>query len=158
MAARTTAFSSYKTYLMCYNTTESDYKRLCNIKKLPDLGGSPEALETTTLSNSQNTYTPGLQTFDQLSFTANYTTAMFDSVAGVCDNESTYSYAVFLGDDGEDGKFYFDAIGNVFKSGVGVNEVQEMTVTLSPATDIVKDSAPATPKGATFTPATDSNS
>ena len=157
MAARTTAFSSYQTYLMCYNSTSSDYARLCNVKDIPDLGGSPEALETTTLSNSQNTYTPGLQTFDQLTFTANYVLANFQNVQGVCDNTTTYSFAVFLGPSGDDGKFYFDAIGNVFKSGVGVNEVQEMTITLSPATDITT-SAPGTPKGATFTAATDSDS
>lgn len=157
MAARTSAFSSYKTYLMCYNSTSSDYARLCNVKDIPDLGGSPEQLETTTLSNAMNTYTPGIQSFDQLTFTANYTSGSYTNVLGVCDNTNTYSFAVFIGDSGDDGKFYFNAIGNVFKSGVGVNEVQEMTITLSPSTDITS-SAPGTPVGATFTAATDSDS
>lgn len=157
MAARTSAFSSYKTYLMCYNSTDTAFARLVNVKDIPDLGGSPEQLETTTLSNSMNTYTPGIQSFDQLTFTANYTSGSFANVQSVCDNTNTYTFAVFLGDSGADGKFYFNAIGNVFKSGVGVNEVQEMTITLSPSTDITT-TEPGTKVGTTFTAATDSDS
>ncbi|MBO7712421.1 MAG: hypothetical protein J6S85_02560 [Methanobrevibacter sp.] len=157
MAARTSAFSTYKVYLMAYDG--SAFKRLINIKDFPDLGGQPEQLETTTLSNQMNTYTPGIQSFDSLTFTCNYTSANYSKVATYCTPSNNYSYAVFIGDDttGDDGTFYFNATGNVFVSGGGVNEVVEMTITLSPSTDITT-TAPGTLDGAAFTPATDSDS
>ena len=140
MAPRTTAFSSYLTYLMIYNETTgvADWQRLVNIKSLPDLGGSPEQLETTTLSNAMNTYCSGIQSFDSLTFTCNYTKGQYDNVKIVADGKTTFSYAVFIGDDstGEDGTFYFNGVASIAKTGVGVNEVQEMTLTIAPATDI----------------------
>ena len=158
MAARTSAFSTYKVYLMAYDGTSS-FKRLVNIKDYPDLGGEPEQLETTTLSNAMNTYTPGIQSFDSLTFTCNYTSANYSKVKTYCDPSKTYSYAVYFGDDtsGDDGTFYFNATGNVFVSGGGVNEVVEMTITLSPTTDITT-TQPATLAGESFTAATDSDS
>ena len=157
--ARTSAFSTYKVYLMAYDGTSS-FKRLINIKDFPDLGGQPEQLETTTLSNQMNTYCAGIQSFDSLTFTCNYTYDNFSKVKTYCDPNKTYSYAVFIGDDtaGEDGCFYFNATGNVFVSGGGVNEVVEMTITLSPATDIMTDSSGLTLAGEAFTAATDSDS
>lgn len=156
MAARTSAFSTYKVYLMAYDGT--GYKRLINVKDFPDLGGEPEQLETTTLSNKMNTYTPGIQAFDSLTFTCNYTLGGYTKIAAYCTPENNYSYAVFIGDDttGEDGTFYFNATGNVFVSGGGVNEVVEMTITLSPSTDITT-TVPSSQAGAAFTPATDAS-
>lgn len=137
MAARTTAFSSYMTYLMVYNATDTAWDRLVNIKSLPDLGGSPEQLETTTLSNAMNTYCSGIQTFDSFTFTCNYTKGQYDNVKLVADGKTTYSFAVFIGgNSGEDGTFYFNGVASIAKTGVGVNEVQEMTLTIAPSTDI----------------------
>ena len=49
------------------------YTKLVDIKEFPDLGGDPEMLETTTLSDKMQTYIAGIQSMDGLSFTANYT-------------------------------------------------------------------------------------
>ena len=51
----------------------TDYEKLIDIKEFPDLGGDPEMLETTTLSDNMQTYIAGIQSLDALSFTANYT-------------------------------------------------------------------------------------
>ena len=44
------AISTYKIFLM--KKDGEAYKKLIDIKSFPDLGGAPENLETTTLSNS----------------------------------------------------------------------------------------------------------
>lgn len=48
------------------------WSKLVDIKDFPDLGGAPEMLETTTLSDGAQTYIPGIQSQDALEFTANY--------------------------------------------------------------------------------------
>ena len=69
------AISTYKVFLMKKETDA--YKKLVDIKDFPDLGGSPEMLETTTLSDKMQTYIPGIQSLDALEFNANYTKEEF---------------------------------------------------------------------------------
>ena len=58
------AISTYKIFLMQKNT--SAWEKLIDIKEFPDLGGAPEMLETTTLSDKMQTYIPGIQSLDSL--------------------------------------------------------------------------------------------
>ena len=64
------ATSSYKTFLMYKK--DAAYEKLVDIKDFPDLGGAPEMLETTTLSDSMQTYVEGIQSQDALEYTINY--------------------------------------------------------------------------------------
>ena len=65
------AISTYKIFLMRKDT--ADWKKLIDIKEFPDLGGTPEMLETTTLTDRMQTYIPGIQSLDAMEFSANYT-------------------------------------------------------------------------------------
>ena len=56
------------------------YTKLVDIKEFPDLGGDPEMLETTTLSDKMQTFISGIQSMDGLSFTANYTLADYKTL------------------------------------------------------------------------------
>ena len=136
------AISTYKVFLM-KSTDGSTFEKLIDIKDFPDLGGSPEMLETTTLSDSMQTYIPGIQSLDALEFTANYTKADFDSLKELEGTE--YTYAVWFGGTveggvatptGTDGKFEFKGQLSVFPTGGGVNEVVSMTITIAPSTPI----------------------
>ena len=50
------AISTYKVFLMKKKTTpEETHEKLVDIKEFPDLGGEPEMLETTTLSDNMQT-------------------------------------------------------------------------------------------------------
>ena len=136
------AISTYKVFLM-KSTDGSQYEKLIDIKDFPDLGGSPEMLETTTLSDPMQTYIPGIQSLDALEFTANYTKADFDELK---DLEGTEMYfSVWFGGTvtggvptptGSDGKFNFKGQLSVFPVGGGVNEVVGMTITIAPSTPI----------------------
>lgn len=136
------AISTYKIFLMM-KSEGSTYQKLVDIKDFPDLGGAPEMLETTTLSDKMQTYIPGIQSIDALEFTANYTKTDFTTLKALEGQEK--EYAVWFGasnssgtltPDGSDGKFEFKGQLSVFPVGGGVNEVVDMTITIAPSTPI----------------------
>lgn len=136
------AISTYKVFLM-KSTDGSQYEKLIDIKDFPDLGGAPEMLETTTLSDSMQTYIPGIQSLDALEFNTNYTKEDFDTLKAL--EGQDIHYAVWFGGTatggtvtptGSDGKFEFKGSLSVFPVGGGVNEVIGMTVTIAPSTPI----------------------
>ena len=142
------AISTYKIFLMKGTGTGTiTYAKLVDIKEFPDLGGEPEMLDTTTLSDGARTYIPGIQETEALTFTANYTSADFATLKALEGSEG--DYAVWLGGTvsdgvatptGPDGKFSFKGYLSVFVAGGGVNEVVDMTITIAPTTVIKKDS------------------
>ena len=122
---------------------DASYEKLIDIKDFPDLGGSPEMLETTTLSDKMQTYIPGIQSLDALEFTANYTKEDFTKLKALEGVE--HEFAVWFGGTEEanvltptgiDGKFQFKGQLSAFPVGGGVNEVVDMTVTIAPSTPI----------------------
>ncbi len=140
------AISTYKIFLM--KKTGETWGKLIDIKDFPDLGGSPELLETTTLSDKMQTYIPGIQSLDALEFTANYTKADYTTLKALEGVEN--EYAVWFGGTesgetvtptGSEGKFKFTGALSVYASGGGVNEVVGMTITIAPSTPITMETA-----------------
>ena len=127
------AISTYGITLM-HKASGSTYTKLIDIKDFPDLGGAPEMLETTTLSDNMQTYIPGIQTLDALEFTANYTLADFQRIKAMEGTDT--AFAVWFGTDGAEGKFEFSGRISAFPVGGGVNEVVGMTITIAPSTPI----------------------
>ena len=127
------AISTYGISLM-YKAEGSTYSKLIDIKDFPDLGGAPEMLETTTLSDNMQTYIPGIQSLDALEFTANYTLADFKKIKAMEGKDT--AFAVWFGAEGADGKFEFNGQISAFPVGGGVNEVVGMTISIAPSTPI----------------------
>lgn len=141
------AISTYKIFLMS-STDGTKYEKLIDIKSFPDLGGAPEMLETTTLSDAMQTYIPGIQSLDALEFEANYTKEDFAKLKALEGKEQ--QYAVWFGGTGEgetltptgsDGKFKFKGQLSVYPVGSGVNEVVNMNINIAPSTPITLDDA-----------------
>lgn len=141
------AISTYKVFLMKKGDSGNTYTKLVDIKDFPDLGGAPEMLETTTLSDGVQTYIPGIQSLEALEFTANYDKDDYTTLAALKDTEC--SFAVWLGGTesggtvtptGSEGKFEFEGMLSVFVVGGGVNEVVDMTITIAPSTPITVSS------------------
>lgn len=137
------AISTYKVFLMKKGASADTYEKLVDIKEFPDLGGEPEMLETTTLSDNMQTYIAGIQSLDGLSFTANYDMTDFQKLKAL--EGKTNSYAVWFGGtesggvvtpDGSNGKFEFDGQLSVYPVGGGVNEVVDMNISIAPSTPI----------------------
>ena len=135
------AISTYKSFLM--HKTGSSWEKLVDIKSFPDLGGAPELLETTTLSDSMTTNIMGIQSMDALEFECNYTKEDYTKLKAMEGTES--DFAVWLGGTeaggvatptGSDGKFEFKGQLAVYVNGGGVNEVVNMTVSIAASTPI----------------------
>lgn len=137
------AQSSYNTRLYV-STTYGDLineDNLFAIKDFPDLGGSPEMLETTTLLNKSQTYIHGVQSMDAMEFTLNYNLDDYKK-AKALENQNLY-FALYFGEDGNgsDGKFEWQGELTVWATGHGVNEVREMIMSIAPSTEIQEKSA-----------------
>ena len=137
------AISTYKVFLMHKASSEDTYKKLIDIKEFPDLGGEPEMLETTTLSDNMQTYIAGIQSMDGLSFSANYDMTEYQKLKALEGKKE--SYAVWFGGtessgtvtpDGSNGKFAFDGELSVYPVGGGVTEVVGMNITIAPSSPL----------------------
>ena len=126
------AISTYGIFLM--HKKADTYEKLIDIKDFPDLGGAPEMLETTTLSDAMQTYIEGIQSADALEFSANYTKEDYSKCAEL--KGKNESYAVYFGEEGTNGKFEFDGYLSARVNGGGVNEVVGMTIAIAPSTAI----------------------
>lgn len=143
MAAATAPISTYKTYLMYKATTAAtQYTKLIDIKSFPDLGGEPERIDVTTLSDKIRKYTPGVQDLSSFQFTANYIAADYTKMVGLEGKQT--EYAIWVGAEtsnnvdtpnGENGKWSWTGDVSVFKAGGDVNAAQDMTITMYPSTD-----------------------
>ena len=135
------ASSSYKTFLM--HKKGEVYEKLVDIKDFPDLGGEPEMLETTTLSDNMQTFIEGIQSQDALEFTINYELETYKTLSALKGKEE--EFAVWFGGtesagvvtpSGDEGKFNFKGYLGVRVTGKGVNEVKEAIVSIAPSTPI----------------------
>ena len=135
------AISTYKVFLMKQSGTT--WSKLIDIKDFPALGGAPEMLETTTLSDNIQTFIPGIQQGDTLDFRANYTKTDYTTLKAL--EGSSLKLAVWFGGTesngtvtptGSDGKYEFDGQLSVYIVGGGVNEVVDMTISIARSSTI----------------------
>jgi hypothetical protein len=138
MAGAAKAYSTINTVLKAGASTEA-LTKLCKIKSDPDLGGAPDTLETTDLEDSQQTFVPGVQSIDQMEFTANYTPEDYAAVVASANTEQTYQLE--MGDNGAQGKFTWTGQHAVYVNGGDVNAVREMTIVVTPSSKITKVTA-----------------
>lgn len=135
------ASSTYKSFLM--HKKSDKWEKLIDIVSYPDLGGAPEMLDATTLSDPMTVNILGIQSLDALEFECNYDLAKYTELKAMEGVES--DFAVWLGGavangvatpDGSDGKFEFKGQLAVYVNGGGVNEVRKMTVSIAASTAI----------------------
>lgn len=115
-----------------WGTSPQSLDKKIDIKNFPDLGGAPEMLETTTLSDDTQTYILGIQSMDALEFTANYTKADYEAV--LADEGKELYYALEFGENGSEGVFEWQGQHTVWVTGAEVNSVVEMVISIAPLT------------------------
>ena len=135
------AVSTYKTFLMV--KTASTYEKLIDIVSYPDLGGAPEMLDATSLSDPSTVNIMGIQSQDALEFESNYTLADYTKLKEMEGEDK--DFAIWFGGTesagkvtptGSDGKYEFKGQLAVYVNGGNVNEVRKMTVSIAPTTPI----------------------
>lgn len=149
MSEAVRGISTYKTYLMYRTNSSGSYAKVLDITSFPDLIGTPERIDITSLSDAQRVYILGIQDREDMVFNCNYTSSNFSTVKALEDHQ--YEYAVWFGatgsvgsetPDGSNGKFEWTGDIRAGVSGGGVNEAVQMTVTCTPST-VIKFVAPA---------------
>lgn len=139
------ATSTYMTFLM-HKKSGDTWEKLLDITEFPDLGGEPELLETTTMSDKMQTYVNGVQSNDGMQFNANYDLTEYKALKALEGKQE--DYAVWFGGTetantpaptGDQGKFLITGELSVYVTGAGVNEVRGMTITIAPAKPVTMD-------------------
>ena len=105
------------------------YTKFADIKDFPDLFGDPNTIETTTLSDNQQTFIPGIKTSDTLTFTLNWDKTIASQIIAI-EGEDTKWKVQFS--DGA--AFTFSGAAALGVPGKGVDEVLEMTLNIVPST------------------------
>lgn len=133
-----------KTYLMYKDPASegsAEFEKLCDIKDFPALGGKPELVEVTTLSDLMKKYEPGIADSEGMEFKVNYDLTLYKKIKGYADQN--IDYAIYFGatsenvPDGHNGKFGFTAKCSIYVDGAdNVNAPVEMVLTLTPSSEI----------------------
>jgi hypothetical protein len=130
------AFSSFNAKLMYNSSTDGTptWAQVCPIKNIPQIGGPPEQLETTTCDDSAQTFIDGIQAQETMTITINADKTMRATLKTLKNTEKEYSF--WLGNDGlgSEGKFTGKAKLSYYINEAGVNAPVEMTITLTPTT------------------------
>jgi hypothetical protein len=107
-------------------------KALTNLQEIPELGGTAEAIEVTTLADPAHMYTDGILNYgDSLDFKFLYEKAQFTQLAGV---DGSQSWKVELPDDST---CSFTGTCSVKLDGVGVNAALTYTLSIKPDSAMV---------------------
>lgn len=129
MAAK--AISSIGTILK-FGTTSSNLTELCKIKSFPQLGGEREQIETTDLTDEMQTFVPGVQSVESMTFSANFLVSTYTTLKT---NAMTQGYfELDFGATG--GKATWEGMYDVYVNEGEVNSVVEMSIVVYPSTVI----------------------
>lgn len=126
------AFTTYNSKLMYKKS--STWEQVCPIKGIPQIGGEPEQLETTTNDDAVQTFIDGIQSQEAMSFRINADKAMRATLKTLKGTEQDLS--IWLGNDGlgSEGKFTGKGKVNYYINEADVNAVVEMTIVVTPTT------------------------
>ena len=116
------------------------YETLVDIKAFPDMGAAPQTIETTTLSDTVQTFIMGVKTSASMEFTANYDPDAYDTLIGLTGEQS---FALYFGETGDNGIFEWKGELAVWVVGAGTNAAVEMKINIVPTTEITKKAVSA---------------
>lgn len=141
-AAEGKAYATIGTTLEYSTDGSSGWTELSKIKTFPELGGTPEQIETTDLTDEIQTFVLGVQQLDVMEFEANYSPAAFQKVKEQAGKD--LHYRVKLGKEGALGSVKWQGQHSVRISEGEVNGAIGMIISCSASTVLDFDPEPAT--------------
>lgn len=116
---------------LSYKNGGSSYTALTNLQEIPDLGGSTEAIEITTLADAAHMYTDGLKDYgDSIEFKFLYEETQFSTLNGL---SGSIEWQVKLPDQST---CSFSGTSSVKLDGVGVGTALTYTLAIKPNTEM----------------------
>lgn len=117
---------------LSYKTGEGSFVELTNLQEIPELGGTAEAIEITTLADAAHMYTDGILNYgDSLAFKFLYEKEQFTTLNGL---EGSQGWKVALPDGAS---CTFDGTASVKLDGVGVNAALTYTLAVKPNSEML---------------------
>ena len=114
---------------LSYKSSGSTYTDLTNLQEIPDLGGSTDSVEVTTLDDAAHMYINGLKDYgDSLDFTFLYEKTQFTTLEALT---SAIDWKVTLPGTGG-ATCSFKGESSVRLNGVGVNDALTYTLSIKP--------------------------
>lgn len=116
---------------LSYKNGGSSYTALTNLQEIPDLGGSTEAIEITTLADAAHMYIDGLKDYgDSVEFKFLYEETQFSTLNGL---SGSTEWQVKLPDQST---CSFSGTSSVKLDGVGVGAALTYTLAIKPNTEM----------------------
>lgn len=117
---------------LSYKLGEATYVALTNLQEIPELGGTSEAIEITTLADAAHMYTDGILNYgDSLEFKFLYEKEQFDTLIAL---EGVSGWKVALPDGTT---CTFNGTSSVKLDGVGVNAALTYTLAVKPNSEMI---------------------
>jgi len=111
---------------------EMTFTKFVDITKYPQLGGEPEQVEVTTLSDTKKRYISGLEDTQKMEFGANYTVAAYKKVYDLQIAGTVEKWRLAFGDEeGSDGLWEWEGRINAFISEGESGAARAFTFTIS---------------------------
>jgi len=130
------ALSTAKTYLYYDSTGTPTWTKLVDIINYPDMGATPNKIDTTDLSQDKyKTNILGLMEAPDMVFEANYDEDAFELIDALTGEQD---FQIWFNESGSDGKFQWSGEVSIFVMGGGVDEARKMQITVSTSTPITK--------------------
>lgn len=130
-----------KGIVLSYKTTSSatSYTELTNLQEIPDLGGSKDSVEVTTLTDAAHMYINGLISYgDSLDFTFLYEPTQFTTLDGLGDDVIYWQVGLPDGTSGAvDTTCTFTGECSVKLNGITYNEAMTYTLSIKPNSQMV---------------------
>ena len=126
------------TYLQRKGFGESEFSKLIDITSYPDLGGAPEQIDITTLSDRKLRNMNGLQAGDAFEFGALYKKADYERLntimeadREITDDSQLATYRLLFNDNGTNGIWEWQGRLSVYPVGGEPNARRDMSFTIS---------------------------
>lgn len=137
------ALLSNKTFLYRKSAANSNvptngFQKLVDITSYPDIGGAPDAIDVTTLSDMVTRNINGIQSSSSHEFGAWYDLDTYQNLNAIqlddIENEEKTdldTYQIWFGENGKYGIFEWQGKLSVFAGGAESNAARPMTITIS---------------------------
>lgn len=119
------------TYLMHKAAGDAEFTKLLDITEYPDLGGSKEKLDVTTLSDTKKRTINGIEDTSDLSFKAWYEKEDYKKLLDIQESGKIETYQLWFGVDGVDGKWEWSGIMAVYPTSGSSNAAREMAFSIT---------------------------
>ena len=117
---------------LSYKSGEGSYVELTNLQEIPELGGTAESIEITTLADAAHMYTDGIKNYgDSLAFVFLYEKEQFTTLNALT---GSIGWKVELPDGAT---CSFSGTGSVALAGVGVNAALTYTLSVKPDSEML---------------------